>query len=237
MQNATIDSQYLAKLGRHLAHELNNPISAISSAAYLIHDFSETAEEGKVDVESIKPFVESIREECQKLKVVVEEFTRFVTLEGLLTMPIELSSFVSNRIGELSKLELHIEYENLAGENASITADGAQLQFLISSLASFAKGAGADKIKVSIASIEQSPEQKIYQLRFLDNRPVQLTEEERKEIFDPFASKRVRGMGLSLPLVKKIVTLHGGAIEMLPAQGDFTTEIRVSLPTPVKETV
>ena len=39
-----IETKDLSPLTRHLAHELNNPISAIASSAFLIQDFIDTAE-------------------------------------------------------------------------------------------------------------------------------------------------------------------------------------------------
>src|SRR4051794_13252326 len=88
----------LAKLGRQVAHDLNNPIGAISTSIYLIQDFLDTAGEGKVAASELKPFADSIREECETLRQIVEDFAKYATLDGLLLMPLDLREFIAKRV-------------------------------------------------------------------------------------------------------------------------------------------
>lgn len=204
MQSTTEEQDLLYGLGRILAHELNNPISAISSAAYLIEDFSSTAEEGKLDVELIKPFIGSIREECMKLKYVVEEYSKFVTTRSSLPSSVDLKAFIEARRRELEGEGLKIELS--VDVTAAVNVDAGQLQTMFQSLAEASKIAGATTLKITGSESAENIE-----LVFEDDRPTENCEDPA-EAFEPIATKRRRGLGLKLPTVKRIIDLHHGSV-------------------------
>lgn len=222
MQSTTeTDQDLLYGLGRILAHELNNPISAISSAAYLIEDFASTAEDGKLDVELVKPFIGSIREECLKLKYVVEEYSKFVTTRSSLPTALDLKQFIDARRRELEGEGLTID---VAVEVASpVNADAGQLQTMFQSLAEAAKLAGATNLKISGS---ESADQ--IELVFEDNRPTENCEDPN-EAFEPVPAKRRRGLGLKLPTVKRIIDLHHGSVAAGLKDG-IGCSVSISLP-------
>jgi two-component system, NtrC family, sensor histidine kinase HydH len=205
MQSTTETEQdLLYGLGRILAHELNNPISAISSAAYLIDDFASTAEDGRLDVELIRPFIGSIREECLKLKYVVEEYSKFVTTRSFLPSPLDVKAFIEARRGELEGEGLKIELS--VDVSAPVNVDAGQLQTIFQSMAEASKIAGATTLKVIGSELDDHIE-----LVFEDDRPTENCEDP-SEAFEPIPSKRRRGLGLKLPTVKRIIDLHHGSV-------------------------
>jgi signal transduction histidine kinase len=206
------EADFLPRLGRHLAHELNNPISAISSAAFLIQDFIEAAEGGKVEVENVKPFVESIGEECKKLKEIVEEFSKYVTTDSVLAMPIEINEFVRMRVAELSKNGEPVTFQD-SKYPIRVIADTGALQFVLRALVTYAVQSGATSVTVSVSNGAQCA------ITIQDNRPESLTMEEREEVFSPLPKHRMPGLGLKLPLVKKLIDLHHGLIEFMEQDG------------------
>ncbi len=222
MQSTTETEQdLLYGLGRILAHELNNPISAISSAAYLIDDFASTAEEGKLDVELIKPFIGSIREECMKLKYVVEEYGKYVNTRSSLPSALDLKSFVEARRRELENEGLMIE---LAIDVLTpLNVDAGQIQTMFLSLAEASKLAGATTLKISGSESADRIE-----LVFEDNRPTENCDDPT-EAFEPIPTKRRRGLGLKLPTVKRIIDLHHGSITAGLKDG-IGCSITISLP-------
>ena len=60
-----------------------------------------------------------------------------------------------------------------------------------------------------------------------DNGPG-LTAEQRASAFEPFFTTKPGGMGLGLPLVRRIVEAHGGTVEAVDAAGGAV--LRVTLP-------
>jgi nitrogen fixation/metabolism regulation signal transduction histidine kinase len=202
---ATQQTDLLYGLGRILAHELNNPISAISSAAYLIDDFASTAEDGKLEVEMIQPFIASIREECNKMKLVVEEYSKFVTTRSTLPNQLDFKQFIEARVSEMKAEGLEIDLE-LDFDSSEISADAGQLQSLFQSLATAAKQAGATSLKISGTQSTDA-----YELTFEDNRPTDNCEDPA-EAFEPVPTKRRKGLGLKLPTAKRIIDLHHGTV-------------------------
>lgn len=224
MQSTTVSEQddLLYGLGRILAHELNNPISAISSAAYLIDDFATTAEDGKLDVEMVKPFINSIREECNKMKQVVEEYSKFVTTRSSLPNKLDIRQFIEARVQEMSNDGLAVE-SALDFSSVEISADTGQFQTMFQSLAEAAKTAGATKMKVTGTDTGNTIE-----LTFEDDRPTENCEDPA-EAFEPVPPKRRRGLGLRLPTVKRIIELHHGTVSAGLKEG-IGCSITISLP-------
>jgi signal transduction histidine kinase len=61
-----------------------------------------------------------------------------------------------------------------------------------------------------------------------DNGPG-LSAEQRQHLFDPFAAPRTRRHGLGLALARKIITAHGGQVDLGPPTA-AGVEVRVTLP-------
>ena len=231
-----LQADFLPRLGRHLAHELNNPISAISSAAFLIQDFIETTEGGKVDVEMIKPFVESISEECEKLKSVVEEFSKYVATESILAMPIEVNEFVRMRVVEMVRDGQLVTFHGSEGPT-TIIGDAGALQFVLRALVSYSLVSGATLVTISVSNGSPSKgagslskaagEQCVITIR--DDRGQPPADDEIADVFDPLPKRRTTGLGLKLPLVKKLIELHHGSIE-LRALGSGGAEVFIVIP-------
>jgi two-component system, NtrC family, sensor histidine kinase HydH len=222
MQSTTETEQdLLYGLGRILAHELNNPISAISSAAYLIEDFASTAEDGKLDVELIKPFIGSIREECMKLKYVVEEYSKYVTTRSSLPSALDIKSFIEARRRELEGEGLTIDLQ--VDVSSPVNVDAGQIQTMFQSLAEASKIAGATSLKITGSETADHIE-----LVFEDNRPTDNCEDP-SEAFEPIPTKRRRGLGLKLPTVKRIIDLHHGSVAAGLKDG-LGCSISISLP-------
>jgi signal transduction histidine kinase len=217
----TLTIEMLPRLGRHLAHELNNPISAISSSAFLIQDFIDTATDGVLETEMIQPFIEGIREECGKLKTIVEEFARLTTTESILAMPINLEEFVRLRAGEFASEGLPVR--SAALETLTIYADPSQLQSALKALVQYSVARGAGSIEISALTTDESCE-----LKVSADQPKQLTEEEIEDLFHPLPSRRTPGLGLKLPLAYKIVLLHRGSITV--SSNENGTTFCITLP-------
>ncbi|MCI0469819.1 MAG: ATP-binding protein, partial [Nitrospirae bacterium] len=54
------------------------------------------------------------------------------------------------------------------------------------------------------------------------------------KIFEPFFSAKQNGLGLGLPIAKRIIEEHGGRIELKSAEGEGT-EVRLTLPLSGKD--
>ena len=219
-----IEQSELAKLGRQVAHDLNNPIGAIVTSIYLIDDFLTTAEDGRIAASELKPFVESIREECDSLKELVEQFAKYSTLDSLLPMPLELREFVMKRAEDMARTGMPVTFED-NGEAILIEADAPNLEFVIRTLAQFAKASGASRIVFS-AQNSGSP-----RIIICDDRPKKIDTADVGQMFEVGPVRNGVRMGLKLPLARKIVELHGGEIRLDPAN-EAMTQFDIVLPAP-----
>jgi two-component system, OmpR family, osmolarity sensor histidine kinase EnvZ len=214
---------FLSKIGRHLAHELNNSISAISSSAYLVKDIMNSAD-GSNSGAGIQPFIEGIEEECDNLKSVVEEFSKYVSTVSVLKMPMDIVEFLQARADEMTREGLPVKAVITAKE-IFIEADPGALSIVLRNIADFAISEGATSVSISIEDGGDCS------IAIRDNRPISRSLPELKEAFSPIPTGQriVRGLGLKLPLAERIVKLHGGSIEF-PETTDGQTEIRIILP-------
>jgi signal transduction histidine kinase len=228
---STNSPSFLAQLGRHLAHELNNPISAISSAVYLLEEFISSAEDGKLSVEEVQPFIVGIREECDSLKSTVQEFSRFVTTESVLMSPLEITEFLRKRAEDFTREGLPVRFEQSEGTH-TIFADAGGLQTVLRSIVENAIESGATTVTFRAHG---NPTE----ITISDDRQSQFTPEECQSLFEPLGARHSRvGLGLKLPLAKKIVDLHHGVIEMeMKPGGGAEVRIRIPETTPAEAAV
>ena len=54
---------------------------------------------------------------------------------------------------------------------------------------------------------------------------------DREKAFDAFFTTKHRGTGLGLPIARRVVEAHGGAIDISPADGGGTT-VSIQIPQP-----
>jgi len=216
-------SHLLSRLGRHLAHELNNPISAIASSAFLIQDIIGTSN-GNIAAADIQPFLDGISEECEKLKTVVDEFAKFATTEAVLKSRIDLVELVRARTNDMASEGLPVTADVPAGA-IYVEADAGWLGFVVRTLTNFAAGSGATSILWSVK------DSKPCELILRDNRPAPNSMEYLQNTFSPLwaAQQHGVGLGLKLPLAARIVQLHQGVLD-IPEQTEGETEIRILLP-------
>lgn len=200
--------EFLIRFSRHLAHELNNPISAIASSAYLIDDFTKSAVDGKVDTELIAPFVESINEECAKLKGVVEEFIRYATTDGALPQVLDLGEFVKARISDLQKKGFSIASDSDLQSLGECSFDSGQLAFVMESLIEWMNDAAPnEEVKVTVERTE-----KYCILKFQVAMSAESTQESIEEMFTNIPNKQAKGLGVRLPLSREMIERLGGTL-------------------------
>jgi len=126
-------------------------------------------------------------------------------------------------------LSFPIQWNIRAEQPVSVWADGVQLRVVISSLLKNAIEAVSTTAaaRISIEVDQQSLNgQPCGRLRICDNGPG-LSEVEREHLFDPFFSGRQAGRGLGFGLSKcwRIITLHGGQIEIASPPGDTVATV------------
>jgi signal transduction histidine kinase len=218
----------LGQLAAGVAHEIRNPLNAISMASQRLK-----REYMPVDEEKSKEFIIMtgvIRDEIRRLNGIIEEFLTFSKSRRLELhdCPVqEVLQKIVNLISEEASakgISLRTDWGN---EPVVIPMDMDKLQ---QALFNFVKNAmesisGEGLITLSIRQTEKGR----VSIRIADTG-CGITTEEADRIFNPEYTTKEKGLGLGLPLAHEIIRGHGGEIRVLSRKGEGTT-FEILLPT------
>jgi two-component system sensor histidine kinase HydH len=201
-ESAMARQQHLASLGEMsavLAHEIRNPVAAAKGHAQLL---AEQIPEDAPHRRWVDMVVEHVIR-LEELTTQLLEFARTAEVEREPTSPVAII--------EAAAAELEPHRITIDAGNAPKTwnLDPSRMRQVATNLLQNALQASPPDALVEV-SIDQ--ERGSLRLQFRDHgEGIPPGEEER--IFEPFHTKRVRGTGLGLAVVRRIVDLHGGAVD------------------------
>jgi signal transduction histidine kinase len=222
----------LGEMAAGLAHEIRNPLGAIKGAAQLLVD-----EKGQpVGGPDAPEFISIIVEEVNRLNRVVTQFLDYARPYKGEAAEIDVNEVVRKTIQLLETQEgaraVTIEVR-LADALPRIRADAEQLRqvFLNLGLNALQAMPGGGKLIVSSGRRplrRRAETGSFIEVRFADTGSG-IAREHLKNLFIPFFTTKEKGTGLGLPISQRIVTQHGGVIDVRSEPGKGTT-FTVALP-------
>ncbi|MDQ3814204.1 MAG: HAMP domain-containing histidine kinase, partial [Armatimonadota bacterium] len=175
-------------------------------------------------LEDARLLTEHITRGIYRLEGILGEFRDFVLATQLHTSEHDVNQILRTVTAESFPKHSNIDLVlNLAPRLPSIMADEAKLKRAFSELiensVDFQPQGGMLTIRTSLADAEdvrtlprnQRLPGPIVQIEFIDHGPG-LTEQDRERVFTPFFTRKAKGMGLGLSIVKGIIEAHGGMI-------------------------
>jgi two-component system NtrC family sensor kinase len=224
-----IQSQKIASIGRMaagVAHEINNPLSAILLYAEMLKDSLKGRSEFENDLQEI--IDQTLR--CKKIVSDLLEFSRksagktaSFSLEDLLHKCLELL------VHKTYFQDIEVTTDISAGM-PNMIGDMSQLQQVFTNLFMNAADAMEGKGKLSIEArfIE---DRSLFSIKVSDTGPG-IPENLRDKVFDIFFTTKPvgKGTGLGLSISQNIIKIHGGRLYMeCPATGGTTFIIELPL--------
>ncbi len=223
-QKALRESEGLAAMGKTLsavAHDMKSPLTAIGGLARLVHNNLDRDDQTR-----------------QKLAVVIKETDRLDALvRDMLDFSRPLKVYLAQ--GDLNELlrESLVIVESQAKERnitveTDLSADLPRAEFddvrmkqvlinlIVNALQASPQG---EKVLVRTYRVDNT-----ICLEVADHGPG-VPEEHRGKIFLPFFSTKREGTGLGLPIAVKVLSAHGGTLEVLET-GEAGATFRMSLP-------
>jgi nitrogen fixation/metabolism regulation signal transduction histidine kinase len=168
--------------------------------------------------------VETIVNQVQAMKTLVNEFRDYARLPASHLVPLDLNDLVGEVLGLYgSAQESGRLHADLGHDLPAIIGDGTQLRQVIHNLVQNALDAVAERAdgRVRICSEAARNEQgevRAVRLIVLDNGPG-FSERVLKRAFEPYVTTKTKGTGLGLAVVKKIADEHGARIRIVNLGG------------------
>jgi two-component system nitrogen regulation sensor histidine kinase NtrY len=214
-------------IARHLAHEIKNPLLPIRLTVEELRD-----QYGGDDARYRELVEESARvvgDELDHLQNLVKEFSSFARMPDLSIRVGSLEALVRDVARLYSQVETRIEVDP---DIPDFAFDADQMRRVLVNLMdnalAVAKGGEAAQVRVRLVRSDGSAVMTVS-----DNGPG-IPAEIKRKVFDPYFTTRKEGSGLGLAVVKNIVLMHGGSIDVGGGEGEGAV---FTITLPLKESM
>jgi len=230
-------SAVVGRLASGIAHEIRNPLNFMNlSIDHLRAKFitppgsDKAAEETRQEAINILGL---IKDEIGRLNRLVSDFLSYGRPAKLTLREIDARTLLEEVVGLVQaqadeqgvKIKLNIEHSDNNQPDTHFVADAEQIKTCFSNLIINAVQAMPDggELNITIASEE------LHLTVLVSDTGHGIPPDALEQIFEPYYSTKETGIGLGLPLTRKLIEDHGGEINVTSEVGKGTT-FTVSLP-------
>ena len=211
----------VGKLAAGVAHEINNPLTAVLTFTYLILRRKDLPDEVLKDLEVVKTQTERVRKIVKSLL----DFSRQTVIKP---EPTDINRLIEDSVG-LMRNQALIKDVNLSFEGTNnlskLTLDRNQFQSVLVNMIINALDAtpSGGFIEIQTMNVNKEDERGV-EIKISDSG-TGISEEDLDQLFDPFfTTKEVgKGTGLGLAVTAGIIERHGGTIKVWSQEGEGTT--------------
>jgi PAS domain S-box-containing protein len=235
-QESLLANEKLAVAGRlaaTIAHEIHNPLDAVSNLLYLMRT-------GVTEEES-KQFIEMAESELARVTQISRAMLGLYR-ESRAPVPVDLKESLQDilLLMEHRLHELNVTVETQLPNPVMVNAFPAELRQVFTNLIANAAEACSPggKIRVEAREMNAAPGASGGALVVIHDNGAGIPEEARSHLFQPFfTTKGERGTGLGLWVSRGIINKHGGSIDITSEDGDSRHGTTVSLFIPEKPVI
>lgn len=235
-QGRLIQREKLASVGEMaagVAHEIRNPLGGIKMATTLLspsalhgsplsHEMARSILSGIAEIEGI---INNLLDFTRETRLERSEYE----LARILDPVVETFAVEGRARGA------EVAYGRI-DRSVAASVDGQKLRQVFTNVVKNALEAIDRRRPGGRVEVNLSADGERVTVEVMDNG-VGISPEDRDKIFLPFFTTKPSGTGLGMPIVKKIVDLHGGDIE-IDSNSGTGTRVRISIPAmPARETV
>ena len=222
MQSELTHATRLSELGEMaagIAHEINQPLTAISTYANACHRMLMNEQ---IDAEEMLNTLHLITDQAQRAGEVVRRLRAFTKKRLGQRQLLEINEIIDSTIrlveSDIRARNFRLD-KRLASKLPKVFADNVQIQQVILNLIRNAMDAMENVPSgENVVTIESNSDDDNHVRVSISDRGIGLTEEIAEKIFDSFFTTRDTGTGLGLSISRSIITAHGGVIDYSPNQ-------------------
>ncbi len=230
-----VRSERLAGIGllaAGVAHEINNPLSAIAMASESLTErfAEEPASAERQEAEVVQQYLEMIQREAFRCQKITQNLLEFARGNGDRCACHDLTSIVNDVLRVVRIMSRYrdrtIRFTRTAP--CQLEMNGPEIQQVVLNLVSNGLEAMDDGGTMTITITEQTDHVTL----IITDDGCGMSQQVIDNLFEPFFTQRRngRGTGLGLSITHRIVTDHGGAIQVESAGPGRGSSFRVRLP-------
>jgi len=211
----------LGQMAEGVAHEVRNPMVSIGGFARRIRD-------RLPEDDPLREYAQHIIKEVERLEIMVDEIVRFKTLVVAPYQPVDLGAVLDEALAERQSLmsdagiAVHRSY---AMDVPLVQGDRDNLKTAFGNLLDNALEAMPEGGALTV-SLRQDGERMRVEVTDTGRG---VPKDQRANVFDPFFTSKMSGAGLGLTMVHRIITRHGGEVDLTSRVGTGTSVV-VRLP-------
>jgi C4-dicarboxylate-specific signal transduction histidine kinase len=205
----------LGELSGAIAHELNQPLTAILANAQTARL---VLSQDKPDLDLIKEVIDDIVAEDKRAGDVIHRLRGLLRKGESRAEAVDLGALMESTLrvlhSELVARQIKVDVQ-LAGDLPAVTGDAVQLQQVLLNLVMNAMDAMNTTAPMHrrIAARTRSDGNGMMEVTITDQGRG-ITPDEQKRLFQPFFTTKTHGLGLGLSICSTIVSAHGGALNI-----------------------
>jgi two-component system NtrC family sensor kinase len=227
--SSLVQSEKLATIGKlvaGVAHEVNNPLNAISSSIYYLE---------KESSESVGAQTNLLKQGLARIQKIVQQLSDFSRASNLAIEPVQSDIFFQEAATfgamALKKRPIFFKAYDACAPPVTVRMDKAKLHQVVLNLIMNAADACETKGMVRLSATADTTD---YIINVADNGEG-IPEDIQGHIFEIFFTTKQagKGTGMGLAICKNIIDMHNGSISVASRPGETVFTIRIPLESEV----